>query len=83
MSCLRLFHFLLLFVFLAEPKAGSTFTAAEALDDSPEDDVCEGDEEAGNQPDVDHLGVRGRWKLLDLGGEDRCHHQHDRQVHCE
>ena len=41
------------------------------------------DKEAEDQPDVDHLGVR-RWReLLDLAGEDGCHHQHDGQVNCE
>ena len=42
-----------------------------------------GDEEAEDQPDVDHLGVRGRRQLLDLAREDGRHHQHDGQVHRE
>ena len=41
------------------------------------------DEEAEDEPDVDHLGVRCWWKLLYLACEDGCHNQHYSQVHCE
>ena len=42
-----------------------------------------GDEEAEDEPDVDHLGVRGGRQLLDLAREDGRHHQHDGQIHRE
>ena len=54
-----------------------------AFDCSLDQGEGEGDEEAEDKPEVDHLGVRCWWKLLDLAGEDGRHHQHDSQVHCE
>ena len=53
----------------------------QALDDSSQDDFEEGDDQTEDQPDVDHLHVRGGGQLLDLAGEDGGHHQHDGQVH--
>ena len=43
----------------------------------------EGDEEADNEPDIDHLGVRRGGQLFYLGREDGRHDQHDGQVHGE
>ena len=54
-----------------------------ALDGSLDQGESKGDEEAEDQPDVDHLGVRGWRQLLDLAREDGRHHQHDGQVHRE
>ena len=54
-----------------------------AFDGSLDQGEGKGDEEAEDKPDVDHLGVRRWWKLLDLAGEDGRHHQHDGQVHSE
>ena len=55
----------------------------ETLDGSSQDHFKEGDYEAKDQPDVDHLHVRGGGQLLDLAGEDGGHHQHDGQVHSD
>ena len=55
--------------------------AVHTLDCSPEDDFKEGDNQAEDQPDVDHLHVRSGGQLLYLAGEDGGHHQHDGQVH--
>ena len=55
----------------------------QALDDSSQDDFEEGDDQTEDQPDVDHLHVRGGGQLLYLAGEDRGHHQHDGQVHSD
>ena len=57
--------------------------AVHTLDDSSEDDLKEGDNQAEDQPDVDHLHVRGWGQLLYLAGEDGRHHQHDGQVDCQ
>ena len=46
-----------------------------------EDDFKEGDNQAEDQPYVDHFHVRGGGQLLYLAGEDGGHHQHDGQVH--
>ena len=46
-----------------------------------EDNFKEGDNQAEDQPDVNHLHVRGGGQLLYLAGEDGGHHQHDGQVH--
>ena len=55
--------------------------AGETLDCSSQDHFKEGDYEAKDQPDVDHLHVRGGGQLFDLAGENSGHHQHDGQVH--
>ena len=55
----------------------------QALDDSSQDDFEEGDDQTEDQPDVDHLHVRGGGQLLYLAGEDGGHHQHDGQVHSD
>ena len=55
--------------------------AVHTLDCSSQDDLKEGDNQAEDQPDVDHLHVRGGGQLLYLAGEDGGHHQHDGQVH--
>ena len=56
-------------------------SAVHTLNRSSEDDFKEGDNQAEDQPDVDHLHVRGGGQLLYLAGEDGGHHQHDSQVH--
>ena len=55
--------------------------AVQTFDRSSQDDLKEGDHQTGDQPDVDHLHVRGGGQLLYLAGEDGGHHQHDGQVH--
>ena len=55
--------------------------AVHTLNCSSEDDFKEGDNQAEDQPDVDHFHVRGGGQLLYLAGEDGGHHQHDGQVH--
>ena len=55
--------------------------AVQTFDRSSQDDLKEGDHQTGDQPDVDHLHVRGGGQLLNLAGEDGSHHQHDGQVH--
>ena len=55
--------------------------AVDTLNCSSEDDFKEGDNQAEDQPDVNHLHVRGGGQLLYLAGEDGGHHQHDGQVH--
>ena len=54
--------------------------AVHTLDCSSQDDLKEGDNQAEDQPDVDHLHVRGGGQLLYLAGEDCGHHQHDGEV---
>ena len=54
--------------------------AAQTLNCSSEDDLKEGDNQAEDQPDVNHLHVRGGGQLLYLAGEDGGHHQHNGQV---
>ena len=41
----------------------------------------EGDQHAEDEPDVNHLDVRGRRKLRDLGGEDGEEEEHQGEVH--
>ena len=43
----------------------------------------ERDKKAKDEPDVNHLGVRGWRELLDFAREDGRHHQHDGQVHSD
>ena len=62
------------------PFTGAT-AAAQTLDPCSEDDFKEWDNQAEDQPDVDHLHVRGGGQLLYLAGEDGSHDQHDSQVH--
>ena len=45
-----------------------------ALDCRLDHSEGEGDEEAEDEPDVDHLGVRGGGQLLDFAREDGRHH---------
>ena len=47
------------------------------LNCSSEDDFKEGDNQTEDQPDVDHLHVRGGGQLFYLAGEDGGHDQHD------
>ena len=54
---------------------------SERLDHGPEDHLGEGDHQAEDQPQVDHLHVRGGGQLLYLAREDGGHHQHDGQVY--
>ena len=54
--------------------------AVHTLDCSSEDNFKEGDNQAEDQPDVDHLHVRGGGQLLYLAGKDGGHHQHYGQV---
>ena len=51
--------------------------AVHTLHCSSEDDFKEGDNQAEDQPDVDHLHVRGGGQLFYLAGEDGGHDQHD------
>ena len=62
------------------PFTGAT-AAAQTLDPCSEDDFKEWDNQAEDQPDVDHLHVRGGGQLLYLACEDGGHHQHYGQVH--
>ena len=55
--------------------------AAQTLNCSSEDDLKEGDDQAEDQPYVNHFHVRGGGQLLYLAGEDGGHHQHDGQVY--
>ena len=55
--------------------------AVHTLNRSSEDNFKEGDNQAEDEPDVDHLHVRGGGQLLYLAGEDGGHHQHDGQGH--
>ena len=55
--------------------------AAQRLNRSSEDHRCEGNDQAEDQPHVNHLHVGGGGQLLYLAGEDGGHHQHDGQVH--
>ena len=55
--------------------------AVQTLDCRSQDHLKEGDNQAEDQPDVDHLHVRSGGQLLYLAGEDGGHHQHDGQVH--
>ena len=57
--------------------------AVRTLNCSSEDDFKEGDNQAEDQPDVNHLHVRGGGQLLYLAGEDGRHHQHNGQVDCK
>ena len=50
---------------------------------SSEDDLKEGDNQAEDQPYVDHFHVGGGGQLLYLAGEDGGHHQHDGQVNSD
>ena len=72
-------HFFL--VFLSGLVGVALFTdvtaAVQTLYCSSQDDFKEGDNQAEDQPDVDHLHVRGGGQLLYLGGEDGGHHQHN------
>ena len=61
------------------PFTGAT-AAVQTLDPCSQDDLKEGDNQAEDQPDVDHLHVRGGGQLLYLAGEDGGHHQHNGQV---
>ena len=54
--------------------------AVHTLNRSSEDDFKEGNNQAKDQPDVDHLHVRGGGQLLNLAGKDGGHHQHNGQV---
>ena len=53
----------------------------QTLHHSPQDNFSEGDNQTEDQPDINHLDVRGGGQLLDLAGEDGGDHQHDGQVH--
>ena len=55
--------------------------AGHTFDGSSKDDFKEGDNQAEDKPDVNHLHVRGGRQLLYLAGEDGGHHQHDGQIH--
>ena len=55
--------------------------ATHTLNCSSEDDFKEGDNQAEDQPDVDHLHVRGGRQFHYLAGEYGRHHQHNGQVH--
>ena len=55
--------------------------AVQTLDCRSQDYLKEGDNQAEDQPDVDHLHVRSGRQLHYLAGEDGGHHQHDGQVH--
>ena len=55
--------------------------AVQTLDRGSQDDLKEGDHQTADQPDIDHLHVRGGGQLLYLAGEDGGHHQHDGQVY--
>ena len=55
--------------------------AVQTLDCRSQDYFKEGDNQAEDQPDVDHLHVRSGRQLHNLAGEDGGHHQHDGQVH--
>ena len=57
--------------------------AVQTLDRSSQDDIKEGDHQTADQPDVNHLHVRGGGQLLYLAGEDGGHHQHNGQVHSD
>ena len=48
-----------------------------------EDHLGEWDHLTENQPDVDHLDVRGGGQALHLADEDGGHHQHGGQVHAQ
>ena len=80
------FYFLIFIFSLAGVLVGIfRFTKATAasgtLHRSSEDDFKEGNNQAEDQPNIDHLHVRGGGQLLNLAGEDGGHHQHDGQVH--
>ena len=83
MDGIRAFLLVFLFIFgLVDIFWFTDVTAAvHTLNCSSEDDFKEGDNQAEDQPDVDHLHVRGGGQLLYFAGEDSRHHQHDGQVH--
>ena len=45
--------------------------------------LSKGDELAEDKPEVNHLGIGGEGQLLHHTREDRRHHQHVCQVHCQ
>ena len=71
----------LLFDLLSSLSNADVTAAVQTFDRSSQDDLKEGDHQTADQPDVDHLHVRGGGQLLYLAGEDSGHHQHDGQVH--
>ena len=48
-----------------------------------EDNLSKGNHLAEDEPDVDHLDVRGGGQALHLADEDGGHHQHCGQVHTQ
>ena len=55
--------------------------AFHTLNSCSDDDFEKGDKQREDQPDIDHLHVRGGGQFLYLAREDGGHHQHDGQVH--
>merc|ERR1712004_892979 len=55
----------------------------EILDGSEKHHLGKGNQLAENEPDVDHLDVRGGGQALHLADEDGGHHQHGGQVHTQ
>ena len=55
--------------------------AVHTLNSCSDDNFEKGDNQGEDQPDIDHLHVRGGGQFLYLAREDGGHHQHDGQVH--
>ena len=55
--------------------------AVHTLNSCSDDNFEKGDNQGEDQPDIDHLHVRGGGQFLYLAGEDGGHHQHYGQVH--
>ena len=53
------------------------------LHGSEKNNLCKGDHLAEDEPDVDHLDVRGGGQDLHLADEDGRHHQHGGEVHTQ
>ena len=53
------------------------------LHSSEKDNLSKGNHLAEDEPDVDHLDVRGGGQALHFADEDSRHHQHGRQVHTQ
>ena len=59
------------------------FIFSEIFNSCEQDNFSKGNQLANDQPDVDHLGVRGGGQALHLADEDGRQHQHSGQVHTE
>ena len=59
------------------------FIVSLVLHGSEKNNLCKGDHLAEDEPDVDHLDVRGGGQTLHLADEDGGHHQHSGQVHAQ